>query len=67
MNRVEAGAQGGQEAADLPTPTYSTTGFAMPVSGAAIERLSEAGAAAVAQDISALMQESPFRQENGCG
>jgi predicted N-acyltransferase len=67
LKRVEAGAQGQHkiQRGYLPTATYSAHWIRDPGFRAAIEDYLRRERVAVAQDINALMQESPFRQENG--
>jgi uncharacterized protein len=69
LSRVEAGAQGQHkiQRGYLPTPTYSAHWIRDAGFRAAIEDYLKRERVAVAHDINALMQESPFRQENGCG
>jgi len=68
LSRVEAGAQGQHkiQRGYLPTPTYSAHWIRDAGFRAAIDDYLKRERVAVAQDINALMQESPFRQENGC-
>ena len=67
LKRVEAGAQGQHkiQRGYLPTPTYSAHWIRDPGFRAAIDDYLRRERIAVAQNIDALMQESPFRQENG--
>ena len=69
LSRVEAGAQGQHkiQRGYLPTPTYSAHWIRDAGFRTAIEDYLKRERIAVAQDINALMEESPFRQENGCG
>lgn len=67
LSRVEAGAQGQHkiQRGYLPTPTYSAHWIRDPGFRAAIDDYLKRERVAVAQDIDALMEDSPFRQENG--
>ena len=69
LSRVEAGAQGQHkiQRGYLPTPTYSAHWIRDAGFRAAIDDYLKRERVAVAQDINALMQESPFRQGIGCG
>jgi len=69
LSRVEAGAQGQHkiQRGYLPTPTYSAHWIRDAGFRAAIDDYLKRERIAVAHDINALMQESPFRQENGAG
>ena len=67
LSRVEAGAQGQHkiQRGYLPTPTYSAHWICDPGFRSAIDDYLRRERVAVAQDIDALMEDSPFRQENG--
>jgi predicted N-acyltransferase len=67
LSRVEAGAQGQHkiQRGYLPTPTYSAHWIRDPGFRSAIDDYLKRERVAVAQDIDALMEDSPFRQENG--
>ncbi|GEO38822.1 hypothetical protein GGE65_003830 [Skermanella aerolata] len=67
LSRVEAGAQGQHkiQRGYLPTPTYSAHWIRDPGFRSAVEDYLKRERVAVAQDIDALMDDSPFRQENG--
>jgi uncharacterized protein len=67
LSRVEAGAQGQHkiQRGYLPTPTYSAHWIRDPGFRSAIDDYLRRERVAVAQDIDALMEDSPFRQENG--
>jgi predicted N-acyltransferase len=67
LSRVEAGAQGQHkiQRGYLPTPTYSSHWIRDPGFRSAIDDYLRRERVAVAQDIDALMEDSPFRQENG--
>jgi predicted N-acyltransferase len=67
LSRVEAGAQGQHkiQRGYLPTPTYSAHWIRDPGFRSAIEDYLKRERIAVVQDIDALMDDSPFRQENG--
>jgi predicted N-acyltransferase len=67
LSRVEAGAQGQHkiQRGYLPTPTYSAHWIRDPGFRSAIDDYLRRERIAVAQDIDALMEDSPFRQENG--
>jgi predicted N-acyltransferase len=69
LKRVEAGAQGQHkiQRGYLPTPTYSAHWIRDPGFRAAIADYLKRERVAVAHEIEMLMQESPFRQGNGCG
>jgi predicted N-acyltransferase len=69
LSRVEAGAQGQHkiQRGYLPTPTYSAHWIHDPGFKMAIADYLKRERIAVAQEIEMLMQESPFRRENGCG
>jgi predicted N-acyltransferase len=69
LKRVEAGAQGTHkiQRGYLPTPTYSAHWIRDPGFRAAIADYLKRERVAVAHEIEMLMQESPFRQGNGCG
>ena len=66
LSRVEAGAQGQHkiQRGYLPTPTYSAHWIRDPGFRSAIDDYLRRERVAVAQDIDALMDDSPFRQEN---
>ena len=67
LSRVEAGAQGQHkiQRGYLPTPTYSAHWIRDLGFRSAIDDYLRRERVAVAQDIDALMEDSPFRQENG--
>lgn len=67
LSRVEAGAQGQHkiQRGYLPTPTYSAHWIRDPGFRSAIDDYLRRERVAVAQDIDALMEDSPFRQGNG--
>ncbi len=67
LSRVEAGAQGQHkiQRGYLPTPTYSAHWIRDPGFRSAVEDYLKRERVAVAQDIDALMDDSPFRQETG--